>query len=160
MESHEMSRDANNRLFNSFNAKRRQGQSSKHLREDQQNAGAVEDAEVSPDTPLQPKSIHDPFRPNHIVAPGSIPHGGFLNTLRSWWLECLTCLLVFLVLMALILTVYYQQGKPLVKYSLGITINTLISIYSIILKTACVFIVTEGKQVPFEVEFNSCHLIC
>lgn len=72
------------------------------------------------------------------------PKHPFMHILTQWWLECSTCLLAVLVFMALIVTLYKQQRKTLQKYSLGITINSLASIYIVILKAACVFVVAEG----------------
>lgn len=77
-----------------------------------------------------------PRRPRHITI------------LRSWWLECLTCILVFAVLVAMIVTLYKQQNKPLQTYGLGITINSLTAVYTIIIKSWCVFIVSEGLFKP------------
>lgn len=68
----------------------------------------------------------------------------FFHVFRSWWLELLTCVLAFIILLAFIITLWKQENKPLQTYTLGITINSLTTIYTIILKALCVFVVTEG----------------
>ncbi|KAL9048975.1 MAG: hypothetical protein Q9162_007450 [Coniocarpon cinnabarinum] len=65
------------------------------------------------------------------------------HVFRTWWLEILTCAAFFAILVAFIIMLWKQQGKPLQTYTLGITINALTSIFTIILKTFCVFVVTE-----------------
>ena len=67
-----------------------------------------------------------------------------LELLRWWWLEALSCAVLVGDLVALIATVAGQDGKPLKTWSLGVNINGLVAIYSIILRAASALILSEG----------------
>ena len=106
---------------------------------------ADDDSQQLPHTPLRPEQYDDaPPRHGKLVHTRTLRPRDFSHVFRCWWLECLTVLLVFLVLMALIIALDKNQGRPLRYYSLGISINTLTAIYTIILKAFCVFVMTEG----------------
>ncbi|KAL9081438.1 MAG: hypothetical protein Q9159_007306 [Coniocarpon cinnabarinum] len=89
---------------------------------------------------------HGPGSPANKItsAPLRASQRDLPHVFRTWWLEILTCAAFFAILVAFIIMLWKQQGKPLQTYTLGITINALTSIFTIILKTFCVFVVTEG----------------
>ncbi|KAI1479554.1 hypothetical protein F4774DRAFT_425710 [Daldinia eschscholtzii] len=67
----------------------------------------------------------------------------FLNTWRSWKWEILSCLLVLASPLALLATLYPYDGRPLPQWPLQISVNTLLSIYSMILKASLGFVVAS-----------------
>ena len=96
-------------------------------------------------TPLRPPDHHKSLPTgHHKLVILCTPRRNFAQVFKNWWLEISACVLALLVLLAFVITLWRQQGKPLQKYSLGVTINTLTAIYTIVLKTLCIFVVTEG----------------
>ena len=72
-------------------------------------------------------------------------HHSLLHTIRCWWRECLTCTIIFVDLIALVVTAAKWQGKTLEQWSFGVSINAIIAIYTIILRAAAAFVLAEGK---------------
>ena len=64
--------------------------------------------------------------------------------LRSWWLEIGACFIFILALLAIIVTLRPHQGKPLPQWPYDISINSLISIYVVLLKATVLFVAAEG----------------
>ncbi|KAL6716055.1 hypothetical protein ACLMJK_007017 [Lecanora helva] len=64
--------------------------------------------------------------------------------LRNWWLEIGACFTFTLALSAIVLTLRPHQGKPLPQWPFSISINSLISIYVVVLKAAILFVAAEG----------------
>ena len=61
-----------------------------------------------------------------------------------WWRELLCCVLFVGALLALVATLRPYQGQPIPKWPYHLSINTLVSLYIVILKAAMVFVAAEG----------------
>ena len=72
--------------------------------------------------------------------------GSVFYPLRFWWQECFACFLLLVSLIGLIVTLQTQQGRPLRHWSPGLSINTFVAIYTIILRGAAAFILSEGNN--------------
>ena len=77
-------------------------------------------------------------RPNR---PKSCARHEFLET---WWLEVSCCVLFVSALVAIVVTIYPYEGRPLPRWPYRLSINTLISIYVVVLKAAMLLVATEG----------------
>ena len=104
--------------------------------------------------PLPYLPVHDPKHEGYEKDPTKRP-GVFKLTFRCWWRELLACLLILADLVALIVTVTKQRGKPIRAWTLGISLNALIAIYTIILRAAAAFVLSEGERIPSTVESRS-----
>ena len=67
-----------------------------------------------------------------------------LGTLRKWWGELSCCMLVLAALFAITATLYPYRGRPLPRWPYGLSINTLLSIYVLILKAAMLYLISQG----------------
>ena len=76
--------------------------------------------------------------------PPEIVHSHSLGLLGAWWLEALSCLLFLLALVAIVVTIYPHQGRPLPQWPYNISVNSLIAIYAVILKATMLLVVAEG----------------
>ncbi|KAK4161682.1 hypothetical protein QBC43DRAFT_216943 [Cladorrhinum sp. PSN259] len=65
------------------------------------------------------------------------------NPLQVWWLESLACLLVVSMLVAVVVTIRPYHEKPLPKWPYNLSINTLVAIYFVTLKTALAFVLSQ-----------------
>lgn len=63
-------------------------------------------------------------------------HGKKTHPLFTWWIEITACVIGLISLLAMVVTLYPHQGKPLPEWPFGLSINTLLSIYSFVLKAA------------------------
>lgn len=63
---------------------------------------------------------------------------------RAWVLEILSCVLVVFSFIALIATLYYYQGKPPPQWPLGLSINTLVSVYGVVFQVPMLLLTAEG----------------
>lgn len=64
--------------------------------------------------------------------------------IRTWWSELLSCVLFIGALVAIVVTVLPYTDEPLPQWRYGLSINTLVAIYAVILKAAVMFVVAEG----------------
>jgi hypothetical protein len=64
--------------------------------------------------------------------------------LRNWWLEIGACFIFVLALLAIIVTLRPHQDKPLPQWPYNISVNSLISIYVVILKATVLLVTAEG----------------
>jgi hypothetical protein len=76
--------------------------------------------------------------------PTSIRCSNYAGIVRIWWLEILGCFLFCGALLALIITVSKYAGQEPFHWRYGISINTLLAIYSIILRGAVFFVMASG----------------
>ena len=114
-------------------------------------------SELSPSHSLLSKETLDPDKGK--PAKDFIPEQGdpiqrslpsqrsIFRSVSFWWLECLACLLLVSSLIALFVTLRTQQGRPLRRWSLGLSINTFVAIYTIILRGAAAFVLSEGENI-------------
>ena len=63
---------------------------------------------------------------------------------KNWWLEIGACFLFLVSIGAVIATLHPHQGKPLPKWPYHLSVNTVISIYVVILKSTILLVATEG----------------
>ena len=75
--------------------------------------------------------------------------------LRNWWMEIGACLLFMIAFVAIIATLYPHQGRPLPEWPFQISINALVSVYVVVLKTTIVFVTAEGLGTYAETCFNA-----
>lgn len=68
------------------------------------------------------------------------------HSLRTWWLEFLTCGLVLIALVAMTITLILHQDRPLPDWPYRLSINSLISIYVVVLKSGVLLIIAEGME--------------
>jgi hypothetical protein len=64
--------------------------------------------------------------------------------LRTWWLEFLSCALFAGALVGLIFTIRPYEGRPLPQWPYRLTINSLIAVYTVILRAPMLFVAAEG----------------
>lgn len=64
--------------------------------------------------------------------------------LATWWLEILSFLLAGLALIALAVTLYRYEHRPVAEWPLLITINALVSIYGAMFESSMLFVVSRG----------------
>lgn len=67
-----------------------------------------------------------------------------LRIFQNWWLELLCCFLTIGALLAIMATVLPYEGRPLPNWPYNLSINSLISIYVVILKAAMSVVLAEG----------------
>jgi hypothetical protein len=72
---------------------------------------------------------------------------------RRWITELLACLVAAIALAAIVITLETHKGRPLPDWPYGISINALVSVFSVILKGTMMVAVAECKSVYF----TSCH---
>jgi hypothetical protein len=82
-------------------------------------------------------------KPHH----SSPPESSFPGLLRVWWLEILSCFLVIGASLAIVATVYPYRDRPLPRWPYSLSINSLISVYAVILKAAMLLILAQGKSI-------------
>jgi Protein of unknown function (DUF3176) len=71
-------------------------------------------------------------------------NGGRFHFLEIWWLELSSCALFVAALAAVVITIYPYEGRPLPQWPYHLTINSLISVYIVILKAAMLLVAAEG----------------
>lgn len=77
-----------------------------------------------------------------------------LSTLRIWYLEVLSISLAFGSLASIIIILSIHQGRPLPQWPSFVSINSLVAIFSAILKAALVMPVAEGLYLVAESDFG------
>ncbi|KAK8016655.1 hypothetical protein PG993_014844 [Apiospora rasikravindrae] len=103
-----------------------------------------------PPSPAQHSSASSPAQSEaHDSTSTSKSEGGSLpdatkSPLWQWNLELLMCFLIFSMPFAALGTLLPYRGKPLPQWPFGITINSLLSIYSTILKAATGLVLSSG----------------
>ena len=77
--------------------------------------------------------------------PSAVPRSSRrAHFLKNWWIEFSACLIFVFALIAIIVTLRPHQNKPLPQWPYSISINSLISIYVVILKAAILLVTAEG----------------
>lgn len=108
---------------------------SEHLTSDDLSSGKVEGSSllaVSPDDQRFNLVTRLRSRFRHV-------HG-----FHDWWFELLCCVFILIALLAIALTLGTHQGHPLSNWPYPLSINSLISIYVVVLKAAMLLVVAEG----------------
>ncbi|KAI1339096.1 hypothetical protein F5Y15DRAFT_93766 [Xylariaceae sp. FL0016] len=67
-----------------------------------------------------------------------------LKNAMIWWSETLACFLSLVALFAIVATAYPHLDQPIPEWPFKISINALISIYIVVLKTMIVTIISQG----------------
>ena len=62
----------------------------------------------------------------------------------AWWLEALACIASLAALLATFATLYHYMDQPSPRWPRWISLNTVVSIYALVLRTAIVFVLNEG----------------
>ena len=73
---------------------------------------------------------------------GEVPRQAHI--FKSWWIEIGACVLSLVALIAIVGTLQPHQGKPLPQWPYQISVNTLISIYAVVLKVTILLVTAEG----------------
>lgn len=91
---------------------------------------------------------HDklPRRSNRSVHRDHFPetHARRAHLFKCWWLETAACLLFLAALVAIFATLYPHQGKPLPEWPYQLSVNTLLSIYVVVMKGTILLVTAEG----------------
>ena len=66
------------------------------------------------------------------------------NIFKNWWMEMGACFLFLTALVAVIATLYPHQGKPLPQWPFQMSVNTLLSMYLVVLKGTVLLVTAEG----------------
>ncbi|KAI1618738.1 hypothetical protein EDD36DRAFT_414399 [Exophiala viscosa] len=80
-----------------------------------------------------------------VASTGRTKAGGFgIHSLwSSWWLEVSGSVLIFLVFVALVITLREYQNQPQPNWPYGFSINTLVSVYTTLFKFPLMLIASE-----------------
>ena len=113
--------------------------------------GAVPFADNTSQAQIQ--SIHDQndsLMGNEKKHPSQNPkHTRFgtsqLDFLKPWWIEISACVLVLLSIIAIALTLALHHNQPLPNWPFGISVNSLVSVFVVILKGGMLLILSEGS---------------
>ena len=73
---------------------------------------------------------------------------------RTWAVEICASITSIIALVAIFVTLQSHNGRPLPDWPLGITINSLVSIFSVIFKSAMLLGVAEGEFASFTFSFT------
>jgi len=65
---------------------------------------------------------------------------------QTWWFELLACFLALVSLFAIVGTTYAFQDLPLPRWPYNLSINTLVSVYIVALKTSILVVVSQGNM--------------
>lgn len=70
---------------------------------------------------------------------------GFLTwVFNEWYMEMLACVIALVALAAVVITLKAHDGLPLPKWPFHISVNALVSIFSVILKATMLVPVAQG----------------
>jgi hypothetical protein len=93
-------------------------------------------------------SIHDQDNPLMESEKKHSKHARFgtsrLGFLKPWWIEIIACVLILLAIIAIVLTLAIHQNQPLPNWPFGISVNSLVSVFVVILKGGMLLILSEG----------------
>jgi hypothetical protein len=64
---------------------------------------------------------------------------------HGWTVEIVSCTMAVLALLAIIITLYVNQGQTLPELPFGITLNAIIAIFGVLLKTGLSLPLSEGE---------------
>ena len=67
-----------------------------------------------------------------------------IEVLSIWWLELVCCFLSAGAFVAIVVTIWTHEGRPLPDWPYHLNINTLIAIYVVILKAALLLVTAQG----------------
>lgn len=106
-----------------------------HLASDHLMPGEVEEPKLSGASP-------DDQHLNPVIRSRS--RFGLGHVFHNWWLELLCCVFILVAVLAIALTLGTHQGRSLSEWPYSLSINSLISIYAVVLKGAMLLVVAEG----------------
>ncbi|KAM7212003.1 Protein of unknown function (DUF3176) domain containing protein [Rhypophila decipiens] len=85
---------------------------------------------------------HTPRAP---TIPTNVPLGRRLTEFwKIWWLELVSCFFALASLFAIVGTAFPHQGLPLPRWPFDLSINTLVSVYMVVMKSAILLVVADG----------------
>jgi hypothetical protein len=67
-----------------------------------------------------------------------------MHVLRVWWAELLCCILVIGSLAGLIITLRVHERRSIPEWPYGLTINSVISLFTLVLKSSALVVACEG----------------
>ena len=85
-----------------------------------------------------PLAKAEPLKNNRVIK------SPIFRKFKPWWLEIGACILFLVFLGALTATLHPHQGKPLPDWPYHLSVNNLISIYVVVLKSTMLLVTTEG----------------
>lgn len=68
-----------------------------------------------------------------------------LDFLKPWSVEISACVLVLLAKVAIVLTLAIHHNQPLPNWPFGVSVNSLVSVFVVILKGGMLLILGEGS---------------
>ncbi|KAI2473119.1 hypothetical protein F4781DRAFT_419563 [Annulohypoxylon bovei var. microspora] len=77
------------------------------------------------------------------ATPGYQSPAKSITLVKIWWLEIASCLLVVAIIAALVGTIQPYQGQPLPQWPYSLSINTIVSFYSEIMRAAMILVLGE-----------------
>ena len=99
---------------------------------------------LNADQSERPTKPIEPSKSGPRSGRGSRKANSFAAVCRAWAFELCACLLAFVVLMAIIVTLKVHDGRPLPNWPLSISVNALISVFAIIFKGTMTVAVANG----------------
>lgn len=111
-------------------------------------AGNESQYDASMKAPL-PSYVKEVQRSTSFAKSSSTARPSFMRKVRhawnyGWTAEIFSCALAMVSLAAIIITLCLHDGKPLPKWPLGITINALIAILTVLMKAGLSIPLSEG----------------
>ena len=71
-------------------------------------------------------------------------HLSLRRIFKDWWLEYVACVSLLATIAATVVTIRLQQNRPLYHWPYNLSINSVVSIYSVVVKAAILLILSEG----------------
>lgn len=68
------------------------------------------------------------------------------NFIVIWWMEIASLVCMVVALAAIIIVLAIFNGRPLPEWPLDVTVNTLVAVFLVVLKTCMAFPIGEGKN--------------
>lgn len=87
-----------------------------------------------------PSASHEPDG-DHLTSPSNADEPNVWNT---WWLEIAACAVAISSLLATFATIYSYVGKPSPDWPKWLSLNTVVSIYALLLKLSVLLVAAEG----------------
>lgn len=96
-----------------------------------------------PDAPAQSLIPHEPVGSATTQPAAENTPTLRAHILKNWWMEIGACFSIIASLIAIVATLYPHQDRPLPQWPFLVSVNTLISIYVVVLKGAILLVTAE-----------------